>query len=249
MGILNKLSAQVVFPRTIPGLQAWFEADQINGLFNPNWPSDGASISSISDLSGNGYNLNQTSSQPTFKTNILNGYPVFRFAAGNFLASAAVPVFRNSGGGTIIVVNKSNNTTGSQTSAIVSTSVAANITRLLVGANGTAYRLGARRLDADSFATLDAGTVDTTNFRIQISRMNWSTGQATIFVNSSQVGNNNTLTSAGLTSNTDAFGISLASSGGAFDGDTAAAFFYNAALSVAQRTALVNYLNLKYRIF
>ena len=64
-----------VLPSTISGLMIWLKADAITGL------SDGASISSWPDSSGNNLNATQsnTGDQPIYKANIINGEPVVRF--------------------------------------------------------------------------------------------------------------------------------------------------------------------------
>jgi hypothetical protein len=64
-------------------LVVWLKADAITDLTN------GAKVSTWTDLSGNGYNAIQTLSQnqPTFVTNAMNGLPVVRFnsTGSNFL--------------------------------------------------------------------------------------------------------------------------------------------------------------------
>ena len=60
-------------------LAVWFKADAITGLTN------GAAVSTWTDLTGNGYNAIQTLSanQPTYATNAMNGLPVVRFNPAN----------------------------------------------------------------------------------------------------------------------------------------------------------------------
>jgi cysteine-rich repeat protein len=67
-------------PADISGLALWLKADAITGL------SDGASVASWTDSSGNGRNAVQTIGQPVYKTNILNGKPVVRFNPSQQLA-------------------------------------------------------------------------------------------------------------------------------------------------------------------
>lgn len=61
-----------VHPRHMSGLAAWYDASQITGL------SDGASVSTWTDQSGNGLDLTMTGS-PTYETNEVGGLPVVRF--------------------------------------------------------------------------------------------------------------------------------------------------------------------------
>lgn len=68
-------------------LKAWFAADNITGLAN------GEAMSSWGDLSGNGNNVSQGSedSQPTYRTNSINGNPAVLFDGSNdFLYLASV---------------------------------------------------------------------------------------------------------------------------------------------------------------
>jgi hypothetical protein len=75
-GAIDPRAVAVGFvPTDLTGLLVWFRASSI-GL------SDGAAISTWADESGNANDLTQPSTQkPTYKTNIINGYPVVRFDA------------------------------------------------------------------------------------------------------------------------------------------------------------------------
>ena len=76
-----------------PASLMWLRADAVQGL------SDGASVSTWKDMSGNGYNATQSTAanQPAWKRNILNGYPALRFngTSSYLLESPVFPV--NSG--------------------------------------------------------------------------------------------------------------------------------------------------------
>jgi hypothetical protein len=62
-------------PRAIPGLVFWVDASYITGL------NDGDSVTTWSDLSGNGNDATQATAaaKPILKLNIINGRPVVRF--------------------------------------------------------------------------------------------------------------------------------------------------------------------------
>lgn len=66
-------------PTQINGCLLWFAADRITGL------ADGSAVASWADLSGNGNHATQATSgnKPIFKTNIVNGKPVVRFASAS----------------------------------------------------------------------------------------------------------------------------------------------------------------------
>lgn len=74
-------------PETIAGLEQWLRADSL-GL------SNGASVSSWSDESGNGYDFAQATSanQPTFVTGVANGLPAVRTDGTNDRMSSSLPM-------------------------------------------------------------------------------------------------------------------------------------------------------------
>ena len=101
----NKLQLSGFFPDDMPNLSAWYKADSIIGL------TDGQSIETWSDISGNGRNLTQTTAanRPVLKINILNGKNIVRFSRSDSQR------LYYSGGGlnqpiTVFIVWKCNNT-------------------------------------------------------------------------------------------------------------------------------------------
>jgi len=65
----------------ISGLVIWFPVDQITGK------SEGDLVDSFLDQSGNSRNLTATGTQrPTYKANLVNGYPALRYDGGDFLS-------------------------------------------------------------------------------------------------------------------------------------------------------------------
>lgn len=68
------LSRKRFQPRSIPNLQLWLDATQIN-------QADNTSVASWADQSGNAYNAEQstTAARPTYRTNQLNGLPAVVF--------------------------------------------------------------------------------------------------------------------------------------------------------------------------
>lgn len=70
-------------PLDLSGLQFWFDANQITGL------TDGATVNTWSDLSGNGVTLTRQTGAPLLRTNIQNAKSVVRFAAAEYFRSAA----------------------------------------------------------------------------------------------------------------------------------------------------------------
>lgn len=76
LGVSAKKPGSAFALSNYSGLKAWYDASQIVGL------SDGGAIASLSDLSGQSRTLSQGtgSKQPIYKTGILNGLPIMRFA-------------------------------------------------------------------------------------------------------------------------------------------------------------------------
>lgn len=91
----------------LSGLQLWLKADVLA-------LTDGSAVSSWPDSSGNGNTMTQatSSSQPVFKTNILNGNPVVRFDGSDFMQSVltAAPAAI-----TVLAVVKATDFTGTRT--------------------------------------------------------------------------------------------------------------------------------------
>jgi hypothetical protein len=71
-------------PRSIANLACWFAADRITGV------SNGASLGTWSDLSGNGNDAIQSGApKPSYQTNVISGKPVVRFDGSNDYLKAA----------------------------------------------------------------------------------------------------------------------------------------------------------------
>jgi len=86
-------------PKSISSLRLWVAADFITGL------SDGTGVETWSDLSGNGYHATQATEalRPIYKTNIINGKPVLRFASGQFLGITGYPTSDAAGTGIMVI--------------------------------------------------------------------------------------------------------------------------------------------------
>lgn len=77
----------------------WLDAEQDDATYN-----DGDAVGTATDWSGNGRHMGQSTAgkKPTFKTNIVNGKPVYRFDGGDCLTLASVTVTSH----TLIVVQR-----------------------------------------------------------------------------------------------------------------------------------------------
>lgn len=104
--INTRLRNETFSPSLVKGLLMWVDASQIAGL------NDNDSVTTWTDLSGNGYNATQAtaSKKPTYKITIQNGKPVVRFdgvddylvsacALNNDLLTSFMVIKRNNSGG------------------------------------------------------------------------------------------------------------------------------------------------------
>jgi len=101
-------------PTSVTGLIAWYSADSITGV-----TTDNTGVSSWTDRTGFGRNATQATSgsQPTYKTNRLNGKPVVRFnPSGNFLQITSASF---SGGATFFLVCSASSATLSGNNGIL----------------------------------------------------------------------------------------------------------------------------------
>lgn len=86
-------------PTQIPGLKLWLDAKQITA-------SNGSSVTTWSDNSGNDYNASPAEGAPTFVTSGINGFPSVQFSTGyNMTSNIPTNTFNN--GMTIFVVYQS----------------------------------------------------------------------------------------------------------------------------------------------
>jgi len=91
-------------PSSLSGLAAWWAADKITGL------SNGGTITTWSDSSGNGNTMTAAGTKPTWNTNVKNGLPAVSFGGAGYFTSSyaqntAISVFvagTNGGNGTFL---------------------------------------------------------------------------------------------------------------------------------------------------
>ncbi|MCX5692091.1 MAG: LamG domain-containing protein [Candidatus Omnitrophica bacterium] len=210
-------------PNNIPNLKFWLKADAITGL------SDGSSVSTWSDSSGNGINFTQPtgSRQPVYKVNIINGCPVLRLAAASQQTMTNSTTFTNP----VTVIYLSRETGGTNG-------------RLLTALNNNwlmGYWGGARQQAYFEGWVSSSGTpaADT----------NWH------IYSSVQTGSLSTLYEDGVQIASNANGVAAPNglclsgylgSSEFTDGDIAEVIMYNSALSTDDRMSVENYLKNKY---
>jgi hypothetical protein len=222
-------------PSSIPGLLAWYDANDSATLFQASdgttpATTDGDVVGYWADKSGNGLNVTQavTVSKPTLQLNELGGKPGIRFDGSNdVLASAA---FSRAVPFSIVAVFR--HTTGTQATTAV----------ILAGDNGTGlYVFGTN----DTFFAFTAGgsiqtpaaSVDTSPHILVMC----ATGAAGSSLTMDGVASTGTLNAT--------LGALLRMGAVSLDGDIFEAMVYNTALTVGQVAAISNYLNSKWGVY
>jgi autotransporter-associated beta strand protein len=69
-------------PAGVTGAKLWLDAAQLAGL------TDGQTVSTWTDMSGNGNNATLSKGAPKYRANVLNGQPVMRFTTADMFATA-----------------------------------------------------------------------------------------------------------------------------------------------------------------
>ncbi|HWY79757.1 MAG TPA: hypothetical protein VNW29_05375, partial [Candidatus Sulfotelmatobacter sp.] len=229
-------------PTDLAAVQAWFRSDQITGV------SDGGSVNSWTDLSGNGYTATQsaTSQQPVYKANMLNGQPTVHFNGSQYLQllPASLGIANSTGGLSLFAVIKS----ASATQRVVSLSTPTGTDRAVMGrTNGSAFMADGKRLDSDSTQTLSGGTYTTNNFSVDDAIFNYSSRNLNIFSSGTSQATTTTFQTVGNTSATNSKSILIGSDNtNGLNGDIAEVIIVNSALSTADRANIETYLGNRY---
>ncbi len=213
-------------------LQLWLKADAITGL------NDGDRVTTWIDSSGNSRDATQSvaADKPTYKTNILNGKPVVRFAASNTEFMNLPNFLTGFGAGELFLVIKVNNdppATGS----------------------GGVYDFGSEAASShypfddgviyDEFATTARKTTGNPTPTLAAWRLYNVSSQANEWT--SRIDGTQFFTTA---TNTVGWSTTPKIGGETFfcDGDIAELLLYSAVLSASDRTAVKTYLAAKYNL-
>jgi len=210
-------------PRAIPGLVFYVDASYITGL------NDGDSVTTWSDLSGNGYDATQATAakKPIYKVNIVNGKPIVRYDGNDDEVEASFSTLAQPLTIGVVFIRGA---TGAERRIIDAGSgnvCAINITStgILQGNAGTALNI----------PTLAAGN------HIVIFQAN-GTSSIGRYDGSQVTGNAGTNSLAGITIGASRLGVSY------FNGDVAAVVVYNSAISAANISRLERYWSSHYGI-
>lgn len=228
-----QLSFDVFAPNSLSGLHMWLRRDGLSGL------NDGDAIATWSDSSGNGNNATQATAgnKPTYKTNIVNGFPVVRFASSS-AKYFSLPSFSSLTQGEIFIVVKivADPPPDDAHSGLWNMSTDTLNTHYPWGGDSTIYDAWgttARKTVGNPTPLLTSWRV----YNVYSASASWA----------AQL-DNATLATTGT--NTVGFPASptLGKSLGAFylDGDVAEVVMYNAKLSTTNRTNVYNYLKSRF---
>ena len=212
----------------------WLDASDASTLYDATSggslvAADGA-VARWQDKSGNARHVTQSTvgSRPLRKTSIQNSLDVVRFDGSNDgMDSGASDILRNVSWGAIYCVRKITAVSGTPWLIGVGTNAAATTVRALMDINrgGTSKcGSGGRRLDADSFQSVQgATTYSTSAFQLQVAVFNHSATTLQVRLNGSVDGQSTSFQTAGSTSDTVSAGINIGANPGAawFNGDIA----------------------------
>lgn len=233
-------------PTDFNNLEYWYDATQIEGL------SDGAEIVSLTDVSGNNKTLTPLSTlrRPTFHLNVLNGYPVIRFATSDNLVGVKADFdFMHQGDSTIFWVIKPTDNASIRYLFSASENSSANIGRTIRYATSNEFNdfcyAGTGAQDVFSISTTN-DAVPVNEWAIIVTRYEHGKvgDDAELFINNNAIlTDQGTLNPSLLTSTVNPTFFSLASGSANFIGDVATFFGYSRALTNDEINKIVGGLN------
>lgn len=234
MSLVDSATFTGIIPRT--GLQLWLEADLLNGTF-----TDGQTVTSWPDQSGNGRTATLASGTPIFKSNIQNGHGIVRFNGSSWFTTPSFQTFPSKRGTLVIVFNN----TGSAAYELMGIDDGA-------GHFWAAYTSATPAATKPKWNDGTAYTVtnyDTTTFTLQ----EWlRTGDTTVqyYLGGTLT---NTFTVQNIQQGAATAGVGIGTdpvnfNNNAFHGDICEIMMYDHDLSSSDRTTLENYLKAKWSV-
>ncbi len=219
-------------------LQLWLKADAITGL------NDGDRVTTWIDSSGNSRDATQSvaADKPTYKTNILNGKPVVRFAASNSEFMNLPDFLTGFSAGEIFIVVKLNNDPPAVGDGGIWNFGSDGIATHYCYIDGVVY---------DEFATTarkDTGNQTPSLAAWRLYNISSQANEWTSRLDGTQVFTTATNTVGWTTSPT--IGTSTVGATPTYycDGDIAELLLYSAVLSASDRTAVKTYIAAKYNL-
>ncbi len=226
-------------PLLISGLQLWLAADHVGGFGTT--LSDGASVSTWTDLSDQGNDATTAGAAPTYKTGILNGLPVVRFAASSsqYLCANGAATIVSGSDKPFTAVSAFKGTSGAD---VYSWGNSGNSVPFLTMRLSSDKPSSWKRDDAASGTQKIPSGGTNTGFHL-VSHVHTGTA-VSLYVNGVATSVNGTIDDVGTTTldrfTLGAFGRTTVT--GFFTGDIAELMIYNRALTDAEREHLERYL-------
>jgi hypothetical protein len=162
-------------------------------------------VSQWNDKSGNGYHLTQASStpQPVSGASTVNGLNAIDFTSGRRLVRQNVPVLQDVAGATSYVVVRGTFSANFSTLCTITANNTASTSRAALFGHAGTMRAGGRRLDANSFQSVDSGAV-VNNTAYQVGGLyDYANADLKVRVNGTSTTRSGGFQTAGNTSNTD----------------------------------------------
>jgi hypothetical protein len=233
-------------PSSLTSLAAWYDPSDFSTMWQDSAKTTQVTaadqyIGYISDKSGNGYHLSQSTSgsRPQLKQDGNGKYYIDITSSRNLKIGSNTLLTSK----TFLFVGASYKATGNGMIWSAAHTGGSEITEFSYGDNGTGYELSGRRLSTDSFSTCAVGSTDTA-LRSIISTHDYTNASTSIYVNNSLVKGPTSSQTSGSTPATDSSGFAIGSwVGGGYGGTgTLYQFVLGWALSSDERVSLDAYL-------
>lgn len=241
-------------PTDAPGLRGWWIADSpANTLVS-------GDLSIVADRSGNGNNMDTYQAVSTNRAAVvpsgLGGRTIWRTDAtakkGAFSCTTAdaLAISRAASGLTLFALHRMNpaQVAAADTSLLRFQISTSNTARAMIGRGDyglNAIYAGGRRLDANAWAAASDTGAYGDSWALIVALLDYQAARVDIFVDGALTASNAAFQTAGLTSDTPSFNLSLGHSGGGSSGaygDHAELGVYRGALSTSDRQKLEGYL-------
>lgn len=237
-------------PLLLPGLGLWVDANYTAGHYQDAGitpaTADGDPVGRTGRVVGNLANQSDAAKKPALKLAIQNGKSVLRFDSGDVLGLSDVSLLRNAASATVLAVVSYPENTGGHWVLNYCTG-ASTASRLVIGVNMTvgAYETGGRRLDADTFASVNSGTFNV-GMILHTAQFDFANSNLSQYINGVLSGATTTFQTDGNTSDTDSTAAWIGGSSSLpakpLTGDLAELLVYVPALSDSDRQAAEAYL-------
>lgn len=253
--LLSATSANAQSPGGVSGnLRWWLKANA--GVLNPSLAAaaNGDAVAQWNDQSTIANNASQgtAANRPIYNTNVINGYPVLRYAGNQFVSAASAPGIAPTNSFFFFLVFKQSSFTaggtadGAGTYILDRTTATNNLTSFKI-VNTDKYFLQKRNDDGSGIGGPVSTTSATTSSFVLVDFYRNFGSAYGIFLNGKADATSGD-DSGNLTGPTLRVGRHTSTANGGLNGDLAEIIVYNTNLSAANRTRIESYLAIKYGI-